>query len=278
MISVSLSQNLDPRNQLRFQVAHPSSFPDWQAIVTTKVWSPLIWTDGRRGKDHFAGCEYIAIDCDNGVTTLKEAVEWCKDCGVAHIIGTTKSHGKEKISPSGKREPGCDRFRMVLKAETLCKDIETYTQNMSWFIKYFDADKACKDGGRFFYPCKEVVSMADGKKLDWKSSPFFQDADDETRDWTPEKSEEWHRQFNQMHGYNKIKLPPAVREVIIGKKIIPPGERHPFIIPLTKDMARLGFSPEEIVMKLERTCLCYAGVAELERTVRWAYSRWQGVR
>jgi len=267
MISVSTSQNLDPRHQLQFQAAHPSSFLEWQAIVTTKVWSPLIWKDGRRGKDHFVGCEYMAIDCDNGKTTLQEAIDWCRDTGVAHIIGTTKSHGKEKISPSGKREPGCDRFRMVLRAETRCESRELYEYNMSLFIEYFHADKSCKDGGRFFYPCKEVLSCGGGRRLEWKSFP---------EDYVAEENRREIRREIVESRYNKLKHPEWLRNILNGKTVVPVGDRHKTCVYIGAYMSLMKYSPEDITLKLLPTSLGGIGEHDIRRAVTNGWHMEQG--
>lgn len=271
MISVSTAKSLAPSNQLRFTEVSPSTFPQWCAVLTERVWSPLVWAGGLRGKDQFKSCGYIAIDCDNGKTTLKEAVEFCQDNSLSHIIGTTKSHQKEKVSPSGKKESGCDRFRMVFRASEDCLDRELYEYNMSCFIEYFDADLSCKDAGRFFFPCKEVVSFGSGKTVDWKSFP-----PDHVREC--EKFD--IRREQVLARYNRLKHPEWLRDILTNKTKIETGNRHNKCVYLGAYMSIMGYSTEEIVALVMRTDLRHIGERDVMRAVTngWNMEQSRGER
>jgi hypothetical protein len=122
--------------------------------LTKYVWSPIKFADGIRLEKHFLGTIFCALDFDSPATTLEWALETFKDH--THIIGTTKSHQKEKNGIT------CDRFRVVLMFEDLVTDLHLYKYNMEKMILKHKADRACKDGARFFYPCKEIVSIQNG--------------------------------------------------------------------------------------------------------------------
>ena len=130
------------------------SFDYISKALTKYVWSPIKFDGGIRLEKHFLGTIFCALDFDSPATTLEWALETFKEH--THIIGTTKSHQKEKNGIT------CDRFRVVLMFEDLVTDLPLYKYNMEKMILKHKADRACKDGARFFYPCKEIVSIQNG--------------------------------------------------------------------------------------------------------------------
>jgi hypothetical protein len=130
------------------------SFDYISKALTKYVWSPIKFDGGIRLEKHFLGTIFCALDFDSPATTLEWALVTFKDH--THIIGTTKSHQKEKNGIT------CDRFRVVLMFEDLVTDLHLYKYNMEKMILKHKADRACKDGARFFYPCKEIVSIQNG--------------------------------------------------------------------------------------------------------------------
>ena len=135
-------------------------FSDLALIIGTKVWSPIIWMDGNRKQDNFLRADFVALDFDDGELSLDEAKRiWCDS---NHIIATTKSHQKEK---GNKR--ACDRFRVVLELSRSLNELKHYKETMRHLVDRYPCDPACKDGGRFFYPCTNVVSVcSDGYQED----------------------------------------------------------------------------------------------------------------
>jgi len=113
------------------------------------VWSPVIYTDEHRREKSFLQSEVLALDFDNGMS-LDAAVR--KFSTFRHIIGTTKSHGIAG-----------DRFRVLLFFTNPITCLDTFKNTMRIYTDLHGADKACKDGARFFYPCKEVVSVGEGQ-------------------------------------------------------------------------------------------------------------------
>lgn len=144
----------------RFSSRDMKGYQDW---ITQYNWSPSTFESKkdhdvpRRDNQHFEKCGLLVLDIDNDATiefALTEFKEY------KHIIATTKSHGIEKNGVT------CDRFRVILFLDRPITDVDQYYHN--WQLAYDKwpfIDKACKDPARFYYPCKEVVSVNETGKL-----------------------------------------------------------------------------------------------------------------
>jgi hypothetical protein len=115
-------------------------------------WSPCVWHGGRRRADHFMLCDYLALDFDDGEMTLDNAVENCF-CDINHVIGTTKSHRREKNGFIA------DRFRVVLALPRRITDAAEYSKIARHYVGIYGSDKACTDTARFFWPCNTIASV-----------------------------------------------------------------------------------------------------------------------
>jgi len=125
-------------------------------VITKKRWSPSLFHHNHRNLVNFKSSDLLVLDVDDG-PLLEEAMICFKDYW--HIIGTTKSHQKEK---KGKI---CDRYRVILKLNfpTNCKDSLKATAQV-WRGM---ADPAAMEAARFFEPCTEVVSFSfDGQLVE----------------------------------------------------------------------------------------------------------------
>lgn len=129
-------------------------------LIIRFPWSPCIWKDGLRRKNNFISAKWCALDFDDNMT-LSEAKDIFID--TEHLIGITKSHQIAKGN-----NPARDRFRVVLRFEELISNKAVYEASMDLAIKHHDADRACKDAARFFWPCKKIVQVNAGDF-------FFQD-------------------------------------------------------------------------------------------------------
>ena len=134
-----------------------------ERAITSRVWSPACFAGGVRLEKNFLGAHICALDFDAPNTPLDCAIQQFKN--YSHIIGTTKSHQKEKNGVT------CDRYRVVLWFDRLATDLAEYKHNMTLQISTYYADKACKDGARFFFPCKEIVS-SNGNGVTIKIDPL----------------------------------------------------------------------------------------------------------
>lgn len=134
---------------------YPSKDPHLIAQMITKhAWSPIIFKQGIRKQSHFISARWVALDFDEPGITLAEAVDNIF-CDHVHIIGTSKSHQKEKNGVV------CDRFRVLLRLDKPCRDLQSYRATVSKLVGKYDADSACVDGARFFYPCTSIVSVGE---------------------------------------------------------------------------------------------------------------------
>lgn len=159
---ISVSRETDARRMTQFTAFEAASGGELAEQCCRAAWSPIIWNGGRRAKVYFSHSHLCALDFDDGRWSVDDAVNALKQRGLAGFIGTTKSH---RVSKDGK--PATERFRLVLPWDGVITDARTYEQNMSMLVQRLPADKACKDAGRFFWPCKEIVYYQHGTKLEW---------------------------------------------------------------------------------------------------------------
>lgn len=142
-----------------FEVADTKDLERLSRGISKFVWSPIIWKNGLRHQKWYLNARYAVLDFDDGETTLEEAKR--KFCDVNHIIGTTRNHQKSKGE-----KPAVDRFRVILEFEQPITDLRIFRYNMTVLIRRHGTDKLCKDGARFYYPCKEIVSvLTDADKM-----------------------------------------------------------------------------------------------------------------
>lgn len=138
-------------------------------VILKYPWSPATFkntSDGRkRVAVNAAENSLLVLDIDEGMT-IQEAKAVIKKNRFAALIGTTRSHGKDKRTKSGKVKPACDRFRVVLKLSKAVHNDQEF--KAAWFAakKLFPAaDEACKSIANFFYPCNKIVGRYRGKKF-----------------------------------------------------------------------------------------------------------------
>ena len=183
-----------------FKLLEADTFDDsWrmeyiERAITKHVWSPNVFRGGHRLEKNFIASYVCALDFDAPYTPLDCAIAEFKD--YSHIIGTTKSHQKDKNGIV------CDRYRVVLWWDNPITDLAIYKHNMALQTHNLYADKACKDGARFFFPCIDIVSSNGNGKL----------VKVETPDIAAQK-EVIHRarQSPSFFGISKTPAPPGTR-------------------------------------------------------------------
>ena len=121
-------------------------------IVCYRAWAPIVWLEGTCLSSNFIASHWMALDFENQNYTLKQALKDWSDS--PHVIGLTKSHGFAKV-----KDPAMDRFRIIVPLEKPILDVNTYEFNVGQLIKRYHADETCVDGARFFFPCREIVSV-----------------------------------------------------------------------------------------------------------------------
>lgn len=130
------------------------SFSQIAAVVTEAAWCPAVYRDNYRKGSNFERAGLIVLDFDGGYR-LDTALAAISAARWRHVVGTTKSHGVD----------GMDRFRVILQpAGELPTDFEHYKAVMAAIqARWPGADTACKDAARFYWPCREIVSLGDGR-------------------------------------------------------------------------------------------------------------------
>lgn len=191
------------------------------------VWSPIIWKDGIRAQNNFLSAAWCVLDFDDGMT-VKEAKEIFAD--KIHIIGTTKSHQVAKGDV-----PACDRFRVFLKFVKPITDLRLYRCNMERLVHEYHSDKACKDGARYFFPCKEIVSCVDfGREV---SVNVF----------VPDSFEKFVPKFSPAYAQAKIIPRWLEKELSVAQ---PVGIRNNWVFSKSIVLAECGYSKDEIITEI----------------------------
>lgn len=114
-------------------------------VMLTRVWCPVVYRAGYRCEDNYLSASVIPLDFDCGWSLEQVSNNLCD---MQHIIGTTRSH-----------TPEYNRFRVLLLLPEPCYDLRAYRATCAKWISFYDADPSCKDGARFFWPCREIISV-----------------------------------------------------------------------------------------------------------------------
>lgn len=205
-------------------------------LITQYAVSPCMWGSGIRKKANFRFAEWFALDFDDGMT-LEEAKETFQP--FMHVIGTTKSHQKDK------RGVVCDRFRVLLKFAKRCTSRDDYEATARYLVRKYKADTACVDAGRFFWPCKDIaVSKYYGKVIGIVDSS----AEKEKREkFVKRREQSWKTLYPQgqipAHVQNKLQF-----GVVAGK-------RNVTCFGIGADLASLGFSESEIISLIQSSAI-----------------------
>ncbi len=179
-------------------------------------------------------------------------------CDMIHVIGTTKSHQKEKGGIT------CDRFRVALKLTARITDIKAYRHTMSKVIARYPADPAPKDAARFFFPCLSVVSSSDeGYTEDPQIPPADEYAIQQRRDAAK-------RAAYQMCGHK----PTWLAAFLATGRLCKAG-RNQTVYAAAVELKKLGHTENEALSLIAAAPFSRIGFADLEltRTVRSGFRR-----
>ncbi len=256
LVSLSKSTSKNPSQHRHFYTQEVSSMAQLAELMLHRVWSPIVWRDGLRLKDNFLEASYAALDFDDGRLTLKEALKLCEMQHLAFVLGTSKSHQLEKTTPKGKVLPPTDRFRLVFKMKSTTRDKNTFEHTMRALMDLYTCDPSCKDAGRFFFGCKEIIASSEGKELEWcePSDEFF------TKEKLARVQEE-QRAYHLKRGLLPVWIQSALRR---GR---PEGQRHTTCYRLGATLIHYGFNETEIIELCEKSPLAEIGSHEIERAV-----------
>lgn len=86
--------------------------------------------------------------------------------------------------------------------------------------------------------------------------------------------EDWYERKLMFYGerFNKIKTPPWLRLLLIGKQEIPPAHRRAAVYWMSAVMSWLGFTREEILIKLSRLSVSELGANTLRYHINSGFS------
>jgi len=195
------------------------------------AWSGCVWSKGERKESNFVSADWAVLDFDDGEMALSEALEEWSD--TVHIIGTTKTH---QVLKSGRV---CDRFRVALLLDQTITDIRAYRYTMSLLVKKYPADKGCRDGARFFWPCTKIVSIGG------EASCFFEKANLNV----PENFEKENEAKIARYQGSLILTPSLALKI---KTPILEGKINTTLYGFGRDLAKYGFSLEESINLIAR--------------------------
>jgi hypothetical protein len=121
-------------------------------IDNSSIWlSPYSYRTNSRKKVDFKQMSFLALDYDEEVT-VQAIRNKLDDIEMSYVIYTTKSHQKEKETPSGEVHPPCDRFRVFLP---ISRNIESAQSVFSFVqackILFPDSDNSCFETARMFH-------------------------------------------------------------------------------------------------------------------------------
>lgn len=119
-------------------------------IMWSRTWSVVVWDPEHRAKVNFKYADWLGLDFDNG-PTLDEMTRALAD--TVCIIGTTRNHRKEK------RGLTCDRFRVAIKLEHRCENLDDFEFTMKKLVTHYGADTSAMDGARLLYPCSKITTI-----------------------------------------------------------------------------------------------------------------------
>jgi len=255
-ISVSKSNLVKGYAHTHFYPLEVRGMAHLAELMLHKVWSPIVWKDGYRLKKNFEQAQFIALDFDDGKLTLEGARKRALASGASFILGTSKSHQLEKKTEGGQILAPCDRFRLVYLVDRPTTDKETYEYNMQQIMDVYPCDPSCKDAGRFFFGCKEIVEVREGAPLHWLEIP----ENHLTGVKRVRKQHERYRLYRE-----KKRLPAWINSAL--QNGVGEGGRHQMCYRLGATMIHLGYEEEEIVGLCMRSPLANIGKVDIERAV-----------
>lgn len=251
-ISVAKVNDFQAWNKEQFDDFHIYDLRDLSEVVALNAWSPCVWKNGDRAQKNFIFSQLVTLDIDDGKPTLSDMINTLKKHGYAHIIGTTKSHQKPKKKKSGKIDPPCDRYRVIIPSDRPFEiNINQYQWQMGKVYQTFEGcDENCKDAARFYFPCR-LVDVIEGKKFILPNPPSIE--------WFQKKKE---RSQKRAAAYKKNLVFPAWLRQRIDEPVT--HERHNAIHYTAKGMAKAGYSNAEIENIVYSLKMDQSGISDKE--------------
>lgn len=234
-----------------------TSLQQFNIILLSCVWSPIVFAGGVRKAENFKTCDYLGLDIDEG-WTVQDAISWVKRLNLSAIIGASKSHQKPKKQPSGKALPARDRFRIVIPFSRTIKNVTEYKAIVTEIQKDIPADRACKGGAQFFYPCREILYTHIGEKLEIPAESEIV----RSYEGLPPKDEIAAIQAGMM---------PVWMLTALRGQGAPVGMRNTTLFRIAATLTDAGFSKKEILAIVLNSPFKSLGSAEVVETVENGY-------
>ncbi len=178
--------------------------------------------NGYRHSSSFIGSNWIGLDFEDGPSIEQITKTFCD---IKHVVGTSRNHQRQKGD-----KPPSDRFHIFLQLPHPILDAADYKSILTWYINAYDADKACKDVARFFWPCREITSICDdGDFLDLKRAK------------EQDPIERFRKKQRRRHDNGSLSF--NTRYALLND--IPIGQRHITFLKAANELARAGVSFED---------------------------------
>ncbi len=255
--SISLSTSPEASHHKYFKTAS-GHLKSAIGIALVNPWSPIVWQNNERKKAEFKSCSIVALDIDDGFP-LEDAKTWLQKLKLRSAIMLSKSHQKDKKTSTGHISKACDRFRIIIDADTV-KELDQYEMNMRhWLSKLPMADKSCKDGGRFFFASPHLVYSQDGDIYHWN---------DFAKEIAAEKKIVEEMTKKRVASFQSTgAISEGLKDFI--KQGVSAGGRHKACYWLGCVLAEMGIGLEESVRLVCSGPLAEIGEQEVRRQIIW---------
>lgn len=235
MFSYSLDPVEHEAHTYRWKHFTRSNFDTLKGHICKHVWSGILWQPGVRKAENFYACAYAVLDFDDGLT-IEDCIAAFADCPL--LIGTTKSHGLEKISKSGGiTRPACDRYRAVIPLAKPIWSRDVYEYNIKKLVAGYGADSLSASASMRWMPCKEIVYCnTEGTKLEVIT--------DIPEDQTTAYKQKARQKYVNGHIKNKT-MPGYVLDCIQGR--VAPGHRNGELFRSAAFLFDAGKTADEVI-------------------------------
>jgi len=265
-VRISVSSEADPNKDYSHHnlfVPKTGNFSDLHRVILHRMWSPVVFKmngqENNRLKINFESSQLIVLDIDTG-WEISDAKTFLDDYGLSYIIGTTKSHGIEKITESGSVQPACDRFRVILPTDSICTDPKIFEYTMEKMTELIPTDLCVKNISQPFKPCKEIYAHNfDGVCMGWEEKPLAVIEAERKRK---------ERQLQKLEKYRESGNIPFWIIEKIKRGVKAPLSRNRTCYSIGLELTKLGYSESEIVKAILTGPLKAIGVENVERAVR----------
>jgi hypothetical protein len=238
-------------------------------LVREFYWCPAILKNGYRAAANFAAAMWIGIDFDRPGYSISRCVDDVTGAGLAHVIGTTVSHGKPKGD-----EPPCDRFRLLLRMPSIVTDADLYKRVVVATASTFEtSDKSCTDVVRFFLNCEDIVSAANG-------FPFWPFDEDAHQGPAPPAQKPSHTppprpRHARVNTEANPSMPNRLVQKFLAEGAYVSGQRHTTIMHVIPGLFDLGLGDVDVFEEVRCRTPADKTDDEIRGAIRWWRGRWQ---